>query len=166
MRALLRLLPLLFLALAAACDRAAVLPTPSALEGRWLGPVERWSDGWSPDRMERRFTFHADGTYTWEVVSFGGYGRPAAERTYAHRVHGDFRVEGRRLWTRERRRETWDAFHGPDAPVQRETTDVPEWADAYGVTLRGDALTLDYVTYPADAPVDTRAVYRRVAAFE
>jgi hypothetical protein len=166
MPAFLRLFPLLLLALLAACDRAAPLPAPSALEGRWLGPAERWSDGWSPDRTERRFTFGADGTYTRETVSFGGYGRPAAERTYWHRVHGDFRVEGGRLWTRERRRETWDAFHGADAPVKSETVDAPRFTDAYGVALRGDSLTLHYVTHPADAPVDTRAVYRRVPRFE
>lgn len=35
------------------------------------------------------------------------------------------------------------------------------------ITIRaGDRLTLDYVTYPADAPEPTRMVYRRVASFE
>lgn len=167
MRALLRLVPLLLLVVAAACDRSATTSAPeSALQGRWLGPVDRWDDQWSPRRMERRFTFAADGTYTWEVVSFGGYGKPESERTFFHRVHGDFRVEGGRLWTRERERETWDSFYGNTSPVQRETVPAPTFVDAYGVTLSGDRLTLDYVTYPADAPEPTRMVYHRVTSFE
>lgn len=168
MRALLRLVPLLLLVVVAACDRSATAPAAESalLQGRWLGPVDRWNDQWSPRRMERRFTFSGDGTYTWEVVSFGGYGRPESERTFFHRVHGDFRVRGGRLWTRERERETWDSFYGTTSPVHRETVAEPRFVDSYGVTRSGDRLTLDYVTYPADAPEPTRMVYRRVAAFE
>lgn len=154
------LLVLLLSIAAAACNRL-VAPTSDALTGEWVGPRETWSDGVSPDHMDRLVTFGADGSYRFEVRIYGAYGQPAAQLSSWSKTEGRYRLEGDRLLVKLEATTSWDSFYGADSQERVERLDSSGYADSGQLRLRGDELVHTYLSYPADAPVETVMVYRR-----
>jgi hypothetical protein len=144
----------------ASCGDANLLALPQGLPGTWMAEPYRWDDGWSPKRMDRVLTFQPDGGYMWEVLSYGGYGKPESELTFYHRVIGTYRLNGDQLQVRITTRITADSFYGSLTPTLEQVQ--PRWDDHGTLQLLGDRLWHTYITYPADAPETTVEVYARV----
>jgi len=88
--------------------------------------------------------------------------QPRDELSGYQRAEGTYRVEGERLIFAAARLVSWDRFYGATSP---ESIVEPYpygsiFDDAHYVLL-GSQLSLQYTTYPADAPVPTLLVYTR-----
>ena len=143
----------------AACD-SSTSPDSSSLEGRWA--TER--EALSPTGSHRGYLTFDGATFAFEVRTFGLYPGQAANDLSAYvRTEGTFRVEGDRLHFSPARLVTWDRFYGADSP---ERIDSPyPWGTLFDnarFTMRLSQLTLRYLTYPADAPVETSQTYWRL----
>lgn len=134
-------------------------PDASILEGRWATA----RDALSPAGSHQGFLTFAGTAFVLEVRSFGVYGGQGANDLSAYsRTEGTFRVEGDRLHFSPTRVVTWDRFFGVDSP-ERVESPYP-WGSLFDdarFTVRFTRLTLRYVIYPADAPVETSRIYRR-----
>jgi hypothetical protein len=146
-------------------DDAAVLvgdmAVPADLLGRWATPPEPNSGGSFVYSLE----FGRDGRFVVEWRAFGMYpGQRAGDVSGYSRSYGAYRVDGDRLTMLVDRVVTWDRFYGADSP---ETVTRPQPATAmyddarFRVEAGGEALVLDYTSYPADAPVAARMTFRR-----
>jgi hypothetical protein len=78
------------------------------------------------------------------------------------RTEGLFRVEGDRLHLSPTRLVTWDGFYGLTSPERVERLN-PEgsFVDNARFSIRLNRLTLYYLSYPADAPVETTRTFLR-----
>jgi hypothetical protein len=100
----------------------------------------------------------------FEVRSYGllpGQGRE--ELSAYSKTQGRYRTEGDRFFFEPRRLVWWDRFYGADSP---EHVEAPYpygtlFDDAH-LVLRGDELTISYLSYPFDAPVQTVMVLTRM----
>ena len=127
----------------------ATVREPLQPQGSMQGTWTIAADG----RVEQRTVMY--GVYPGDGVNdvsaeFRAYGRLGASAT-AFVVHADSAV-------------THDEFYGPNhRDVQRYTTDrQPSPMDSTHYQIVADALLLTYYSYPADAPVLTHAIMRRV----
>jgi hypothetical protein len=131
----------------------------SALAGRWA--TER--ESLSPAGSHQSFLTFSGGAFAFEVRSFGLYqGQRSNDLSAYSRTEGTFRIEGDRLNFSPARLVTWDRFFGPTSP-ERVETPYP-WGslfDSTRFTVRVNRLTLRYLSYPADAPVETTRTYWR-----
>jgi len=141
-----RWISLLLLPLAlAACEDATGSEPP--IVGGWAlqqtGPTRPW--------LAEELFFAADGGFVRQA-SF------ESDRIYHFRLEGEYRVRGGRLELRLVRQVSWNEDAGP-----AEVSELPgTWEDAGTVQLLGDLMVRTYVTFPADAPEETRAAYRRI----
>jgi hypothetical protein len=76
-------------------------------------------------------------------------------------MSGTYRTEGDQLEISVNRIASWDRFYGADSPetVQIVSTTIFDQSHFRTTAL---TLTLDFVTYPADAPVPTTNVFIRM----
>ena len=147
----------------AACgDSSIAAPDPAAavLNGRWELPALAMPPA---GRLEYALTFASPDRFTWDIRSFGMYpGQPADELSSYSRLQGTYETNGASLDLTPRRVVTWDRFYGVNSRERRED---PSWyADIFDQAtfkVEGDELTIDLVTYPADAPEPARVTYFR-----
>jgi hypothetical protein len=145
------------LPLAVACQSAT--SPESVLDGRWATAREVLTPAGS---YQSFLTF--DGTaFAWEVRSFGLLpGQRPNDLSAYSRTEGLFRVEGDRLHLSPTRLVTWDGFYGLTSPERVERLN-PEgsFVDNARFSIRLNRLTLYYLSYPADAPVETTRTFLR-----
>ena len=151
--------PLVVMVVAACEDTTGVKTGP--LDGTWIAAPEA---GRPSGRYERTLTFR-DGSFTFEVRSYGIYGGHSGDELSAYyRVEGTYgiEIEGNGIDFRPVRIVWWDRFYGANSP---ETA-----RDAYpGETIFDDAryelewplLRLRFTTYPADAPEPALLLFTR-----
>jgi len=143
-----------------ACSDPAA-PQPGSLIGHWLTEPQPLLPSGSHQYSLR---YGADGRYTSEVRSYGLYAGQAATDLSAYvQLTGTFRAEAGRIAYATERIVRWDHFYGPEsAPVVQEPAGAPPRPDdGTQYEIRGDRLTLHYLSYPLDAPVPTTQVYFR-----
>jgi hypothetical protein len=147
--------------LIAACSAPAA-PNADAIVGHWrsdqasLGPK---------GTMVSELTFSPDGHFSFDVRSYGVYPpQRENELSASSQTVGRYRIEDRRLDLQPESLTEFDAFQ-PNARVvtTRPYPYDPGPFDQAIMTVSGDRLTLDYLSYPADAPVHTEAQFHRVA---
>jgi hypothetical protein len=151
---------LAFAALSLTACESSTSPEASALEGRWATDREALSPAGS---YQSFLTF--DGTaFAFDVRSFGVYsGQGSNELSAYSRTEGTFRIEGDRLHFAPTRLVTWDRFYGADSPERVESPyPLGSIFDDARFTVRITELTLRYLTYPADAPVETTRTFWRL----
>ena len=134
---------------------------PSAqLLGTWESAAEGLDPaGWHQTRL----TFGPNGMFASDVRSYGVYGGQGDNDLSSYsRIEGDYEVEGNQLIFHSRRLILWDRFHGPNAQEQvEEPYSITLFDDAH-YTIQGDHLHLQYLSYPADAPIETSREFLRV----
>lgn len=137
----------LALALSAACSGSSAPDSPPVV-GSWAAQENLQPRG----SMQEFLAFAGDGTFSYSVVSYGLYG--GNDVSAYIRMSGTYEVDGDQLTTIVKRTATWDSFYGPSSP---ETVDEVQRTifDHARFRIVGRTLTLDYITYPADAPVPT-----------
>jgi hypothetical protein len=141
-----------------ACAESTV-PRPPNVTGHWMVTGDLSPSG----RYEDHLTFTTLGAFKWEVRFYGPHpDRPADRLDSYSRTEGTYQTEGDRILFQPARLVWWDAFYGDDSPVNVQSP-YP-----YG-TLFDDArfvlgvgrLTLNYLSYPFDAPVPTTMEFIR-----
>jgi hypothetical protein len=109
----------------------------------------------------RTLSFADDGTFQYTGNTYGIYPGNNAGQLSAYTVtKGTYVVDGDRLTMIATRQITWDSFYGPDSqPVEQAVNQ--SFFDQAHFTLINNALVLNYLTYPADAPVATTLAFFR-----
>ena len=135
-------------------------PAPS-LVGRWSTEAEAASPAGS---QQYHLHLQADGRFSAERRTFGMYpGQESGELSRSSRAVGSYLPRGDRILFRADSVDSRDALEGLKEPDGLDTPFPGSGlTDGVRYTLRGDELTLHFVSYPDDAPVYGRRVYRRV----
>jgi hypothetical protein len=150
-----RLIPLLLLGIAGACD-SATAPGPRTLLGHWTTSTPGSPRG----TYQTRLTFGTNGRFEADFRAYGVYDREAASELSAFsRYVGSYAVRDDSLALRPDSMFVWDRFYGTASPTTVYTTNVGTIFDFARFDVRGDSLVIDYLSYPADAPVATRQTF-------
>lgn len=154
--------PIIFAVIPAflACSNSTEPLPADSLLGQWhTEPVQLNPAG----SHQYHLTFSARGTFAAEVRTYGLYPKQRPDELSAYvRTSGTFTFADDQLSFKPASTVTWDRFYGADSPsiVQTPSPYQSIYDDAR-YRVDGGILTLDYITYPADAPVPTRKVFRR-----
>jgi hypothetical protein len=145
---------------ALACDNQPVAPkVVSPLVGDWVAPTENLHP---KGTMTRRLGISESGEFTFRTDMFGIY--PGQNPSYLSaytRMTGTFTIDGDKLVLTATRVATWDSFYGAGSQERVETVNTVLLDQAhFGIV--GQTLTLNYVSYPADAPVPTTMSFTRL----
>jgi hypothetical protein len=143
------------------CSTLTDVDAPAQLVGTWQSPLAALSPAGA---MQTTLRFGADGEFVADVRSYGLYpGQTAGELSAYSHVTGTYATAGDALLIEPTELAWWDRFYGPESPEQ-VVAPYP-YGDIYDQAtyqVRGEVLTLQYITYPADAPEPTTAIFRRV----
>jgi hypothetical protein len=141
----------------AACS-GSTSPNSNSLVGLWRAPAESLHPTGS---MTRMVSFSESGSFTSIVNSYGIYGGSPGKLAAYIRMTGSYKIDSERLTVTVTRIATWDSFYGETSPETVQQVNTSAFDNAKFVIV-GDQLVIDYVTYPADAPVPTSQSYFRV----
>ena len=132
----------------------------SKLVGSWRQATQNLSPSGT---YEFRLTFTESGTFISDGSMYGVYsGQPSKELSAYTRIEGTYVADGDRLVLNPRRLTTWDRFFGPSSPEKvYDPYPYSEYFDNARYHLEGSTLTLNYTTYPADAPIATTMQLKR-----
>jgi hypothetical protein len=154
--------------LAAALLAATACASDEPTAGASSGLVGRWTSERFPSlpqgTYDYRLTFGGDGRFEWTWSSYGIYEGQSASQLSAYTVTtGSYRAEGGELTLLTEQTRTWDRFYGADSKedVRRFSPPAGTLYDRAQYRVEGGVLTLDYLSYPLDAPVPTQATFRR-----
>jgi hypothetical protein len=129
----------------------------ASLVGNWAV-----SESTSPGYYTTQLTFAGDGTFTDAVRMFGSYpGQSKNDLSSYTIMSGTYKVDGDQLQTNITHTVVWDRFYGANSPETVQTVN-PTVFDQTHFRILGPMLTLNYVSYPADAPVPTTKTLIRV----
>ena len=126
--------------------------------------IGNWSvsESLSPGHYTTQLTFAGDGTFTDAVRIFGSYGGQSNNDLSSYSImSGTYKVEGDKLQTNITHTVVWDRFYGANSPETVQTVNITVF-DQTHFRIVGQMLTLDYLSYPADAPVPTTKSFIRV----
>lgn len=130
-------------------------PDVSLLVGAWTtSPSVSRFDG---STSALTLSFRSDGTYqrTWRMQDASG-----APRSYAA-TEGTFAVRGDSIFMRATLARAWDRdFNG--GAVTTTLIEAPSVDGGARFELQGQNLTLHFLSYPADAAVETTEVFARM----
>ena len=106
----------------------------------------------------------ATGRFTAEVRSYGVYaGQSASDLSAYSRTIGAYQASDGQLTFPPDTLVEWDRFYGAAAtPSVRTPYPYTGYYDATRYTVASGVLTLQYLSYPADAPVETTQQFHRV----
>ncbi|HKC79896.1 MAG TPA: hypothetical protein VKB91_01795, partial [Gemmatimonadaceae bacterium] len=95
----------------------------------------------------------SNSNFTYAANNYGVYSgeSPGTLSGYTN-ISGTYQMDGDRLVLTANRIATWDAFYGGREKVEQVNSILFEQAR---FRIVENTLTLDYITYPADAPVPT-----------
>jgi hypothetical protein len=135
-------------------------PPVGPLVGRWISATEALRPAGS---HQYSLEFGAGGRFTAEVRSYGLYpGQAPADLSAYSRMVGGYRTAGGRLTFAPDTLVEWDRFYGAQtAPTVRTPYPYGGPYDDARYAVTGGVLTLRYLSYPADAPVETARQFRR-----
>ena len=160
MRALRALVAVAALSLAA-CESPIATP-PGDPTGDWVtDPMIHPPRG----SFTHRLSLDADGRFVAETRLYGIYdGQPLGELSARQRTVGTWSMQGNRLIFEEESLTTWDRFYGDDSPetVQSPYPYDPGIYPEARFRAGGTVLKLDFLTFPADAPLATSLTFRRI----
>ena len=133
--------------------------TTNDLVGGWFAPTE---DLHPTGTLNRTLSFAGDGTFQYTVNMYGIYGgTPPGQLAAFTIMKGTYTVDGDRVIMTATRQITWDSFYGPASQPIEHTVNQPLFDQAH-FTVLSNALVLNYLSYPADAPVATTMAFIRV----
>jgi hypothetical protein len=159
MRPVMSALCLAFLSVATACSEATPTGVASPLVGEWTSPRENLQPNGT---LTRDLVISGTGEFTYRTNMYGIYGggSPATLAAYTQ-TSGTYTIDGDKLVLTANRIATWDSFYGATSPERVEQVNQIVF-DQARFNIVGWILTLDYVSYPADAPEPTRLAFVRL----
>jgi hypothetical protein len=143
------------LALTCGCSE----PSSDELVGSWITATQELNPA---GFYQSTLSLSAFGVFRWEVRDYGIYpGQPRNELSAYTRIEGTFETRNDRLVLTTERSVTWDRFYGAESPeVVEDPYNVPLF-DQARYTIGGNRLTLNYLSYPFDAPVASEQEFVR-----
>jgi len=143
----------------AACSDSSAPVISSPIVGAWIAPSETLHPTGS---MTRQIGFSESGEFRYSANSYGIYpGQSAGTLSAYTRISGTYQIDGDRLTITGNRTATWDSFYGANSPERVTDVNTEVFKDARFRIVTGN-LILDYITYPADAPVPTTESFTRL----
>ena len=136
-------------------------PASGDLAGQWVtAPENLQPNGW----YQSHITFGPASAYTFEVRLYGLYPEESRDLLSSYtRLEGAYSVRGDSVFREIRREVSWDRFYGADSPEHvTDLTGNPYYRSGARYEVRGPVLVLHYLTYPADAPVETTMILQKV----
>lgn len=141
------------LALVVGCSESTQPPS-SLIVGHWMTQETLHPMG----HMTTILAFENDGTFSYATNMYGIYGGTDLA-AYTH-ITGTYEVAGDRVICIATREAAWDSFYGSTSPeTVRQVNNVLFPEARFKVVF--PVLTLDYLTYPADAPEPTTLSFLR-----
>lgn len=151
-----RIAAILGVAFLAGCGDPASI-APGELEGSWVETQPLSPRG----TMDRILTFDGDGRFWWRVQSSGVYPDQAGDDLSAwSETRGAYEVDGDRLYFQPRTSTWYDRFYEDPGPFTRDADGT--LFDQAAVDIQAGELVLRYLSYPADAPVETTMRLKRL----
>ena len=148
---------LAFLSVATACSETTPTGVTSSLVGAWASPRENLQPNGT---LTRDLVISGTGEFTYRTTMYGIYGgNPGAVEAYTQ-TSGTYQIDGDKLVLTANRIATWDSFYGAASPERVEQVNQIVF-DQARFNIVGFILTLDYLSYPADAPEPTRLAFVR-----
>lgn len=150
-------------------DVSLLVPDALQLVGRWQSARESvnvvGSGGfvlWTGS-YQTTIDFGANGDAVVDVRQYGLYpGQVPGDLSAYNTSTGSFRVTADSLVILQDRAVWWDRFYGANSPEHVDALAAGRTYFSHArFRVEGNRLTLDYLTYPGDAPVPTTAVYQR-----
>lgn len=146
------------LVISAACKKDEVVEPPEInidLLGDWVYVINLASGG----HYLYELSFKNDGTFTEKSSAYGTYEEQDENELSGWFIRtGNFETHKNNLYCTFTKVVSWDSFYGGE----------PETSDITGMifenctfTIQNNILELNYITYPADAPVLTVRQYHR-----
>jgi hypothetical protein len=155
-------------ALSAACSSTDATPTTPAPNNQKPTII---TGVWQSDRIplapagyyQTTLTLGLDASVTVDSRNYGVYpGQKADDLSAYTRQTGKFDITTDSLRFEFAKVAWWDRFYGADSP--EHVMDAPKPIGGYssfGFTLIARQLMLSYLSFPADAPVQTKATFHR-----
>ncbi|TLF43037.1 hypothetical protein [Maribacter aurantiacus] len=108
--------------------------------------------------VETLHTFELDGTYTYKVNYYGFKDENPNELMGQSENKGTFEVNNDSVFIRVFENTSWEKGFKPKAET------ILLNGEAYGnrFTIKNETLTLYYISYPADAPVQSQMSFKRL----
>src|SRR6478672_10272534 len=142
----------------AACSDSSAPVISSPIVGTWIASEALHPTG----SMTTQIGFTESGMFIYSRVSYGIYpGQSAGTASAYTQISGTYQIDGDRLTITGNRTATWDSFYGANSPERVTNVNTEVFKDARFRIVTGN-LILDYITYPADAPVPTTESFSRL----
>jgi hypothetical protein len=134
----------------------------ATISGTWsrvdVIPSGRSAEDFRYFDMETIYDFSQDETFSFKVNFYGFKDANPNEIVGQSINRGTFKVDGDSLFVKALTNISWDSEYSPEP----ETILLDGRSDGFRYEIKDNILTLYYVSYPADAPVDTQISYSRV----
>lgn len=147
------------------CEKGTDVSTvirDSGLIGIWQHIEEIPSGGIKEDYryfdMEALYTFEVDGTYTYKVNLYGFKDENPDELVGHFEDKGTFKVNNDSVFMTVFENTSWEREFRPEP----ETIEIKGEAYRNRFTVENEILTMYYVSFPADAPIQTHMSFERV----
>jgi len=133
------------------CERK----TDETLIGTWAYTTESSPRGY----VINEITFNSEGLFTKNLTWYGIYeGQNSDELSGWTEITGDFEVNENKLIVTANKSVSWDAFYSTD-PVTTIETETLYTNCTFDIDEK--ILELKYLTFPADAPVQTKSLFKK-----
>lgn len=126
------------------------------LSGNWYDTVIARPMGYHLYELKLRNDF----TFTSKLSMYGIYNQNANELSAYFEWSGNYAVKSNRLILTSHKYTWWDSFYVGSQPKTEIKDDIIY--DNCTFIVKGNTLELNYISYPADAPVNTTKQYQRV----
>jgi hypothetical protein len=128
----------------------------SDIYGFWTDTVMADPAGYSVNGL----TFRANGSFVAFTKGYGMYqSQDSSQISYSFEDQGSYVLSARNIYFLSKRQVSWD-FMTQNTPT--DTIGDRQIFEACTYNITGDTLTLNYITYPADAPQVTVRKYIRI----
>lgn len=108
--------------------------------------------------MRKTYIFESDNTYIDKIDIFGLNDNSIGERTSWVLTTGQFKIKGDSLFLFAEERTSWEKEFNPVRQKERLNNNLFQSK----IKLTKNIMVLDYLSYPADAPVKTIMSYKKV----
>ena len=120
------------------------------LSGEWTSR-EEFNEGKS--QLLYMLKLKQDGVFDWKITVYEG------NNSFSHLYKGTFLVNQDNISFQANEHQSWESFDTAQRKVEKISQTL---FDSCTYKINGNFLKLDYITYPADGPILTQAVYTRL----
>jgi hypothetical protein len=142
-----------------ACDKKEndKLNINNALIGEWVDTVNALPSVYYIDGL----IFNLDATFTQYDSAFGIYNVQKEDDLSGWFVRrGKFYLDGEKIRLIVHNTISWDSFYGRQPETVNQEAEIFEY---YTYKVNAQVFRVEYITYPADGPVNTKKQYKKLS---